>query len=121
MLQRSSIWKKREDGGRRTEDGGLEVVADEDEGRPVERMFEGIGGGRSVEGGADFAGILSGFWGLGCGGFVADRLGVFEGEASGNEVLLDLLDGLGFGFAGLNVLVKLLHEECGGGVVDLPE
>ena len=38
-----------------------------------------------------------------------------------NEILLDFLHGLGFGHSGFEVFVELLHEEGGGGVVDLPE
>ena len=85
---------------------GLEVVADEDEGGPVVGVGEGVDGELSLDVEADAA---------------IDRFGVFESEAFGDEGLLDLLESLGFGFAGLDVLVKLLHEEVGVGVVDLPK
>lgn len=113
VLWRSSIWKDTEDGPQTPNSGGyeirgdgLEVVADEDEGGPVVGVGEGVDGELSWDVEADAA---------------IDRFGVFESEAFGDEGLLDLLESLGFGFAGLDLLVKLLHEEGGGGVVDLPK
>ena len=51
-----------------------------------------------------------------------DCVGFCGGEFAGDEVLLDFLEGLGFGEWGLGKgLVELLHHERGAGVADGPE
>lgn len=46
---------------------------------------------------------------------------ILGGEFAVEKFGLDLLEGFGFGFALGEVGVKLLHEECGAGVADVPE
>ena len=49
-------------------------------------------------------------------------VGFFGGEFARDEVLLDFLEGLGFGKWGLGEgLVKLLHHQGGAGIVYRPE
>jgi hypothetical protein len=57
----------------------------------------------------------------GNGTFATDFGGLGGGEFAVDEVFLDFLEGFGFGFAGGEVLIKLLHDEGGAGVVDASE
>ena len=82
----------------------LLIVTCEDEGCPEVGMGEGIYGGLSFDISSTACSV--------------DRIGLFGGEFAGDEVLLDFLEGFGFGEFGLGEgLVELLHEEGGAAVV----
>jgi hypothetical protein len=82
----------------------LQTISNQKEGCPVVGMGEGVWGQLSFAIDTD-----------------ACTREVLGGEGAVEEFGLDLLEGFGFGFALGEIGVKLLHEESGARVADVPE